>query len=364
MRFFGILLIVGILVTGGDALSQEVSGTFKFKKGGDVTGRIGFVGQDGIIFKKENGGNTKRYGFHLFEEESLKALMKHPKVRPYGTRLLAPTGKGGDGTGSMLPPAPKLKGLDPPQVGELEDRPELPESRSLLGALFGTGGGQIMLLLAWAANIWAGFHIGIYRRWNKWMVPGISAAAPIIAPIVFISMKPKKLAKKVSVAEEEKKEPAKVPVAKAKAKVVTSRPGAGAGAAAGAAAGGAVRAASGAAAAGSVPGGGAPLAAPPQPGAAAEPKALEAVAYVKGEVNINKRFIETKFAPFFKLIPDEPYRSAWLCFITTRGEFWAKRIPKISQMEVTIQCPQEGDTTRDQICQISDIKEIHLRPPE
>ena len=85
---------------------------------------------------------------------------------------------------------------------------------------------------------------------------------------------------------------------------------------------------------------------------------------MKGEVNINKRFIETKFAPFFKLIPDEPYRSAWLCFITTRGEFWAKRIPKISQMEVTIQCPQEGDTTRDQICQISDIKEIHLRPPE
>jgi hypothetical protein len=53
-----------------------------------------------------------------------------------------------------------------------------------------------------------------------------------------------------------------------------------------------------------------------------------------------------------------------MCFITTRGEFWAKRIPKISQTDVTIQCPQEGGGSKDHVAQIADIQEIHVRPPE
>lgn len=364
MRFFGILLAIGLLACVGEAWSQDVSGTFKFKKGGDVTGRVGSVNGSGIVFKKPEGGMTRRYGFRDFDDASLKELIKHPKVRQYAGMLIQMEDAGG-ASSVALPPPPKLEPLDPPAVGEVEDRPDLPEPRGVFGAIFGTGAGWIMILLVWAGNLWASYHIGIYRRWNKWMVPGIAAAAPVITPIVFISMKPKKVEKKGgAVEEEEEAKPAKkkgAAIAKkpvAKAKVVTARAAGGAGAAAaGAAAGaGAARAAAPA----QQP---APMAAPAQPGAAA-PQALEAVAYVKGEVNINKRFIETKFAPFFKLVPDEPYRSAWLCFITTRGEFWAKRIPKISQTDITIQCPQEGGGTTDQVCQIADVKEIHLRPPE
>ncbi len=356
MRFFGFLLIVGMLVVTGDVCSQDVSGTFKLKKGGEVTGMVKYVSGAGIIFKKKSGSNTSRYEFREFDEESLKKLIKHPKVRQYAGGLLGAVAGADGGSAVALPPPPKQEALDSPTVGKVEDRPALPEPRNIFGALFGTGAGWIMLLTIWAGNIWAGYHIGIYRRWNKWMVPGIAAVAPILAPIAFISMKPKKFEKKGGEAQEEddgkpaKKKGAAVARPVAKAKVVTARPGGGA--AAGAArAGGAAPAA----------GGGAPIAAPKAGGA---PEALEAVAYVKGEVNINKRFVETKFAPFFKLVPDEPYRSGWLCFVTTRGEFWAKRIPKITQTDVTIQCPQEGGGTIDQVCQIADIKEIHIRPPE
>jgi hypothetical protein len=239
----------------------------------------------------------------------------------------------------------------------VEDRPELPEPMNIFGALFGTKPGLLMLFLIWGGNIWAGHFVGIYRKQTKFLVPGISAVAPIIGPVVFLVMKPKKGPKKAGEADDDdddsaakKKGSAAAAVAKpaAKKKVVTARPAAAAAAAAPAAA--AHQAAAPA-----------PIAAPAKPGG---PKPLEPVAFIKGQVNINKRFIETKFAPFFKLVPDEPYRSGWMCFVTPRGEHWAKRIPNISPTDITIQCPQEGGGTLDQTLQLAEIQEIHMRPGE
>lgn len=369
MRFFGVFILLGLFLAANVGWSQE-NKTFKFKKPfrgeEEITGVIKYVRSNGIIFRKESGSLSSPIPYSNFTDESLKELAEmDPRVKRNVGSLGGPASGGG---GSIaITPAPQIKPLDPPAVPELEVRPKLPEERGLFGAIFGTGPGLIMVLLVWGANIWAGYAIGIYRRWPKWMVPAISAAAPIVAPIVFMSMKPKKVEKKGGAVVEEddekaaKKNNAAVAKPVAKAKVVTARPGAAA--ASGGARAGAARGAAGGAAAPAQAA--APIAAPAQPGAAAAaPAQLEAAAYVKGEVNINKRFIETKFAPFFKLVPDEPYRSAWLCFITTRGEFWAKRIPKITQTDITIQCPQEGGGQTDQVCQIADVKEIHLRPPE
>lgn len=368
MRFFGLFLLLGMFLAADVGWSQEFK-TFQLKKAvrgsKELKGKIFKASGSGILFRLESGGLSSRIGYNNFTEESLKALIDmDPNVKRFAGGMIGGPAQSGGGS-IPITPAPARQALDPPTVNKVESRPELPEKRGVLGALFGTGPGLILILLVWGANIWAGYAIGIYRKWPKWMVPTISAAAPIVAPIVFMSMKPKKVAKKdgtVAADDDEDAKPAKkkgAAVAKpvAKAKVVTARPGApGAGAAAPRPAAGAAAAAPAQAAA--------PIAAPAQPGAAAAAPQLEAAAYVKGEVNINKRFIETKFAPFFKLVPDEPYRSAWICFITTRGEFWAKRIPKITQTDITIQCPQEGGGTTDQVCQIADIKEIHLRPPE
>ncbi|MGB0581827.1 MAG: hypothetical protein ACPGVU_19200 [Limisphaerales bacterium] len=368
MRFFGVFLLLSLFLTADVGWSQEFK-TFQLKKAvrgsKELKGKIFKASGSGILFRLESGGLSSRIGYNNFSEESLKQLIDmDPNVKRFAGPLLGAPNSGGGGSALPIMPPPARTKLDPPAVSEVEARPELPEPRGVLGALFGTGPGLILLLLVWGANIWAGYAIGIYRRWPKWMVPTISAVGPIVAPIVFMSMKPKKGSKKDGKAVEDdteakpaKKKGAAVAKPVAKAKVVTARPGA-AGAAAGAA-----RPAAGAAAAAPAQAA-APIAAPAQPGAPAAAPGLEAAAYVKGEVNINKRFIETKFAPFFKLVPDEPYRSAWLCFITTRGEFWAKRIPKITQTDVTVQCPQEGGGQTDQVCQIADIKEIHLRPPE
>ncbi|MBG86193.1 MAG: hypothetical protein CMO80_04755 [Verrucomicrobiales bacterium] len=350
-------------------------------------GKIFSPKSDGVILRKPSGGLSGRIKYNKLDQASLKLLEKNKKAKPYVEFLInRPKPKGGQDASL---PAPKRGKLDPPSYTDVEGKPELPEVGSFMGAMFGSLPGWFMILVIYGANIFAGYAVGIYRRWNKFMVPGISAAAPIIAPIVFICMKPRKVEKKDTVLgkkDDDDGKPAKkkaaAVAAKPKAKkVVAAQP---AGAAAkkvaqakrpAAPAAPAKIAAPAAPGAGGGGGGGiaapAPIAAPAAPkppGAqapaapAAESGALEAASYTKGEVNINKRFIETKFAPFFKLVPDEPYRSAWLCFITTRGEYWVKRIPKITQTDVTLQCPQEGGGTMDQVAQITDIQEIHVRP--
>ena len=100
------------------------------------------------------------------------------------------------------------------------------------------------------------------------------------------------------------------------------------------------------------------------PAPAAAP-AMEAVVYRRGETNINKRFIETKFAGFFKAVLGPAEKEMWVVWVTaTGGEFWSKRIVSISQTDVVVNCPQESGGTLDETVQIAGIQEIHLRPRE
>lgn len=361
MRLFSTILLTGLLLlTVVTHAADPISGTFKLKDGTEIKGRLFSANNSGIIFRSADSGSlTRRHPYKTFALESLKELMKDAKVARYAAMLL-PRDEAAKAAGIKLPPPPSRQKLEPPPFTEVEDRPELPEPQGLMGAIFGTKPGLLLMFLIWGGNIWAGHWIGVYRKQPKFLVPGIAAVAPIVAPIVFMCIKPKKSSKKGAAQEDDeeaakpakKKNSAAAAVAKpaAKKKVVTARP--------------AAQAAQPAQAQQAAPAPAQPIAAPAQPAAPAGPKPLEAQAYVKGQVNINKRFIETKFAPFFKLVPDEPYRSAWLCFVTPRGEHWAKRIPKISPTDITLQCPQDGGGTLDTTLQLAEIQEIHLRPPE
>ncbi|MFT4690279.1 MAG: hypothetical protein ACJASX_001124 [Limisphaerales bacterium] len=371
VRTLMLLLCLGLPALAQDQLTlMETNGT-------EHVGKLFSVKSGTIMLRKPSGSLGKRIPLAKLDQKTLKMLEKLPKAKRYVEFLInRPKPKGGGPADSL--PTPKKGKLDPPTFTEVENKPEIPEVGGLLGALFGTGPGWFLILVIYGANIFAGYAVGMYRRWNKYMVPGISAAVPIITPIVFMCMKPRKVEKKETVlgkggADDDGKPAKKKGVAVAAKpqakKVVTARPAA---AAAKKVAGRQVAPAAPAKLAAPPMKGGpiavaapvAPAPAAAAPAAAAGPATIEAASYTRGEVNINKRFIESTFAPFFKLVPDEPFRSAWMCFITTRGEFWAKRIPKISQTDVTIQCPQEGGGSKDHVAQIADIQEIHVRPPE
>ena len=72
-------------------------------------------------------------------------------------------------------------------------RLERPAPQSLLGALFSSGLGLFVLLLLYAANIYAGYEVSIFRARPPALVCGVSAVLPLAGPIIFLSM-PTKIA--------------------------------------------------------------------------------------------------------------------------------------------------------------------------
>src|SRR5262249_16624117 len=68
------------------------------------------------------------------------------------------------------------------------NRLERPPGQSLFGALLGSGPGLIILLLLYAANLYAAYEISLFRAQSIPLVCGISALVPVIGPIVFLSI--------------------------------------------------------------------------------------------------------------------------------------------------------------------------------
>src|SRR4051812_16265574 len=63
-----------------------------------------------------------------------------------------------------------------------------PEVHSLLGAMFSSSTGVFVLLLLYAANLYAAFEVAIFRARPIALVCGVSAIAPLVGPILFLSL--------------------------------------------------------------------------------------------------------------------------------------------------------------------------------
>ena len=100
------------------------------------------------------------------------------------------------------------------------------------------------------------------------------------------------------------------------------------------------------------------------PGAAAAAAAAEqskVTVYKRGQTNFNRRFFETKFAGFLRMVPGEAEKDMEIYFKSTRGEHVGSRLTRILQNEVTLQVAK-GDATAEVIIPFVDIYEVHVRP--
>ena len=76
----------------------------------------------------------------------------------------------------------------------------------------------------------------------------------------------------------------------------------------------------------------------------------------RGEVMINRRFVETQFSGFFRMVPLESERDLVLVVKTAKQEFVGKRISRITAGEfylVTIQSGQEVSISFGEVAQIT-----------
>jgi hypothetical protein len=348
---------------------------YKLKDGTTMSGEgISFTDK-GVVIKNADNKVLPRTAWTNFAVEGLKEFAKNPKARPF-VELLPDMQEANDaaaaaaaGTEPAIPEAAPPPPRAQIKVNEVTGRPVLPENIGLFGGMFGEWFGRFLLLIAYAAIIYAGYEVAVFRRRPRNLVMGLSAIPflGIAAPITFLILpavkneeeaKPTAVQQALAKAKEEPKAEEKPMPGKRKSGLSFGKK--------------AEDESHGAAAAGpkpvavAKPGATAPAApaAPAKPAAPAAPK-LEAAVYRRGETNINKRFIETKFAGFFKAVLGPAEKEMWLVWVTaTGGEYWSKRIVSISQTEVVVNCPQEGGGTLDQTVQIVEIQEIHLRPQE
>jgi hypothetical protein len=300
-------------------LHRVSADTFKLTTGETVNGEVlAASANDQGVQIKIGEGLYQKVPWASFSQDDLKALAKNQRMLPFVEPFIEPN------------PEEKIKRTEvdikqPPRL-------ERPQRQSLLGAMFSSSVGVFTLLLVYAATIYAGYEVAIFRARPPMVVAGLSAipGLGILAPIIFLSM-PTRL--KAGAPTEKTSEAAPVVAAAVEEEVNPMH-------------------ADGAA----------------HPSGlklhteAAEAKATrpQTVTYQRGQFTFNRRFFETKFPGFFGVVRREAEKDLVLVIKSSRGEFLGQRISRIAASDLHLQV-QKGHATEEVLIPFQEIQEIRVK---
>ena len=311
MRKFHFIRLAVLILTLCAGIARAE--TFQLNDGRSVTGTVVTFNESGIILRQGDGNYSDRIPWTQFSQEDLKELSKNPKIAPLAEPFIeVPESQRVKKTEVKIKPVPRL------------DRPP---GQSIFGAMFSSSVGIFMMLLLYAANLYAAYQIAIFRAAPKGMVIGVSAAVPVIAPIVFLSMPTR--VKKI----EEPETPVEAPAFSVPGAPVEE------------------------AAPDPAAPGGLHLARAESHSASALPKTQ---VFARGAFTFNRRFFETKFPGFFGVVRRDAEKELVLLVKTNRGEFAGQRITRIAANDVHLNI-QRGSATEEVAIAFSEIQEIQLK---
>lgn len=307
-KLLWIRIIFGLWLCGAPVAVR--ADTFALADGSSLTGDIVKSSDTGLMLHTPDDVYTNVL-WTKFSQDALKQLSANPKIKPF------------------VEPFIEIPESERPQKPEIKinavTRLELPPQQSLLGALFSSSVGLVVMLLIYAANIYAGYEVAFFRSRPKALVMGVSAVLPILGPIIFLSMP--------SVAE-----PAPTVEEKAVAEAEPQRfamPGA------------------------PPPGEIHIVAASWQP-PGTKPAAPAPQIFQRGQFTFNRRFFETKFPGFFGVVRRAADKDMVLIVKTMRGEFDVQRIVRIAQDDVHFQIVK-GEASCEEMVPFAEIQEIRLK---
>ena len=140
------------------------------KDGATLSGEIVHADDNGLMLRLPGDVfKATNLAWLQFSPATLKELADNPKTQIYATPFLAPTN------------APEIK-VNP--VTRLAQ----PEHLSLFSGLAGSSVGLFILLVLYAANLYAGYEVAVMRDRPIALVVGLSAVLPVIGPIVFLAL--------------------------------------------------------------------------------------------------------------------------------------------------------------------------------
>jgi len=294
------ILSLALVVAGGAAMAETLTLTDGSSQSGDIIkfDDAGLLLRSGDVYTNVPWGQLS--------QESLKQFAGNPKISPYVEVFIEPDA-------SQHPAKPEI------QVNPVT-RLERPANPSLFGGLVGSPVGFFILLVLYAANLYAAFEVSIIRSRPPVQVMGLAAVLPVIGPVIFLAMP-----RRVEVSAEEQ---AAAEVAK---EVMAAQN----------------------------------LAAQKTPediqiveaSWQKEEKAPEVQVFARGKFTFNKRFVETKFAGYL----GEPKGDALKFSMevkTAKAQFAVERIMQVAATDVIFETVQSGQVT----VPLADILEVKLTP--
>ena len=323
-------------------MGKNLEGTFRTTDGQVFVGRTVKYTAEGVSFKLTEGpragGFSEKIAWMRFTPETLQFFATDLEARNYAQLLI------------VIPDAEmdeELNSANDRSEAVMIDAPEIVshgrehKGAGFLGSFF-KGGGFLLFFLLYGANIYAGYELAFFRRYPIAVTAGTAAVAPFIGPIIFLCM-PTKRKQRVVVEEPEEDEEEYSEEyaeegeygAEAVAYDEYGNP---------------------------LPSEQAGYAQPyvePEP----EPVALpETKIFKRGQFNLNRRFVESKFAGFFRAVPGENEKDMVLVVKAAQGEFISNRITKATNTEVTFAVSKgEGDAFMDKVIPLNDLLEIKLK---
>jgi hypothetical protein len=289
--------------------------TFLLTDGTSLTGDVISYDDKGVVFRLEGDKYSPRVPWTKYSQDALKQLATNPKIRPLAEPFI-----------ETAPVAEQAKKAEV-KVHEVA-RLELPPKQSLFGALFSSSVGLVMLMLIYAANIFAGYEIAVIRSQPVLLVMGVAVVLPILGPMIFLAM----------------------PVRAEPSRTAAPRPEA-------------------APHTFAVPGAAQPVATGIQiveaswqkdapAGGAGAPQVFQ-----RGQFTFNRRFFETKFSGFFAMIRREAEKNLVLTVKTGRTLIVVERITRIATNEMHVEILQ-GAGKKEIMVPFAEIVEVQLKPKD
>ena len=269
----------------------------------------------GVIIRKADGTLTDRTAWTNFTQAALKQFAADANLKTLIEPFLEPEVE--EPTASEKQ-AVEIKAKIPPRL----DRPD-PKAR--LGVMFSSSLAVTLFLLLYAANVYAGYEVGVFRNYPPLVTGGVAVVAPVVGPIVFLCL-PTYIPKSADdQAEEYTEEQAALDQAAAEAAAVDA----------------------------------AHAAAPAAPEQAASPYPPTQT-FPRGKFTFNRRFFETKFAAWLRVVPGEAEKDLVLILKSARGEHTAGRIARVTPNELYV-LVYKGGVSQEVMIPFTEINEVQIK---
>ncbi len=288
MRWFRrALAFAAVTLWVGVALGAE----FRLVTGDVYKGELSAADKDGLVVRLESGDYSPRIDWAKLSDETLRELAENPKARRFAEPFVEAPAET-----IAIQQAKEIKVKQPTRL-------ELPEVKKGLIPALTTPNGLILLGLLFVANLYAGYEVARFKWRPAALVCGLSAVFPVFGPLIFLVL-PRNV-------PEEQENATEAALQQTHLSVGSQAPAGGAPAGGAAAALGLSKGHAGQGAADGLP-----------------------RLFKRGETTFNRRFFETQFQNFFRVVASEADRDLVIDVSAGKKSVVATRISRISATDI------------------------------